>query len=300
MRQRRSLESTETDEQAAAAEAELLGAQRTLLQKLQRYCTTATCRHKTLSEYFGQPYEPANCRACDICLSEVEVTDGTVTAQKILSCVARTDQRFGVGHVVDVLLGADTEMIRRCGHNKLSTYGLLKEMAKKQLQAFVYQLVDHELLERTEGERPILQLNEASWEVMRGTRSVGFARATKQSRKKTRHTGKGMTSEAKRLAFKLLAEGRTLDEVRQKIERAHSTTIEYLADFIATEKPASIESWIAASLYQRIAEAIAGVQKHAPPEEAWRLSPIFAALDRAVPYEDIRLVVAHMRAVRGE
>jgi ATP-dependent DNA helicase RecQ len=109
---------------------------------------------------------------------------------------------------------------------------------------------------------------------------------------------KGMNSEAKRLAFRMFDEGRTLDEVRQKIERAHSTTIEYLADYIATHRPASIEPWIAPTLYQRIAEAIAGVQKHAPSDEAWRLSPIFAALDGAVPYDDIRLVVAHMRAVQ--
>ena len=356
-----------------------------------------------LSEYFGQAYEPANCGACDVCLGEADgIEDGTVTAQKILSCVARTEQRFGVGHVVDVLGGADTEMVRRCQHNQLSTYSLMKDVPKKQLTALVYQLIDQGLLARTEGDRPTLVLNEASWEVMRGKRVVSLVRAKKEGPKKTqfqqqswegadrglfehlrawrRETAeahrvppfvitsdrvlvelsrvrpttlelltqvrgigakkladfgqplvtliaafchehnigtdippatlpsfaaptapvtfpKGLKSDAKRLAFKLFAEGRTIDEVRQKIERAQSTTTEYLADYIATEKPTSIDPWVAAPLYQRIAAAIEGVQKHAAPEEAWRLSPIFAALDGAVPYDDIRLVVAHRRAL---
>jgi ATP-dependent DNA helicase RecQ len=102
-------------------------------------------------------------------------------------------------------------------------------------------------------------------------------------------------SETRLLAFKLFAEGWNLDDVKHKIERARSTTIEYLAEYIATERPASIEPWVNTALYKRIADAVAGVQKHAPPEEAWRLGPIFAALDGDVPYDDIRLVVAHLK-----
>jgi ATP-dependent DNA helicase RecQ len=102
-------------------------------------------------------------------------------------------------------------------------------------------------------------------------------------------------SEARLLAFKLFGEGWKLDDVKHKIERARSTTIEYLAEYIASERPASIEPWVAAPLYKRIAEAIAELQKHAPADEAWRLQPIYAALDGAVSYEDIRLVVAHLK-----
>ena len=81
-----------------------------------------------------------------------------MTAQKILSCVARTGERFGVKHVVDVLQGANTDQIRKFKHDQLSTYGLLKEMPKKQLQSMVYQLVDQGLLSRSEGEYPVLAL----------------------------------------------------------------------------------------------------------------------------------------------
>ncbi|MEX2142898.1 MAG: DNA helicase RecQ [Pirellulales bacterium] len=401
LRQRIALSET-IDEEGERTLDEILAAQRALLQQLQRYCAAAQCRHKALSEYFGQSYEPANCGACDVCLEEAEsIEDGTVAAQKILSCVARTEERFGVGHVVDVLTGADTEMIRRCRHNSLSTYGLLKDLPKKHVQAMVYQLVDQRLLARTPGERPTLVLNDASWEVMRGNRTVTFTRSKQQGPTKTRFeqqswegADRGLfdqlrswrrqvaeardlppfvilhdsvlvelarvrptslellrqvrgigekrlanlgnelantirdycreqqieadippatlpsipvsnapvvgsakkSSEARLLAFKLFSEGWNIEDVKHKIERAHSTTVQYLVEYIAAEQPASIEPWVAAPLYQRIGAAIIGIQQHSPPEESWRLSPIFAALDGAVPYDDIRLVVAHLRA----
>jgi ATP-dependent DNA helicase RecQ len=371
------------------------------MRELQRYCTLPKCRHKMLSEYFGQEYTAPNCGACDVCLDEAEgIEDGTVTAQKILSCVARTEQRFGVGHVVDVLVGGDTDMVRRCRHHELSTYGLLKEMPKKHVQALVYQLVDQGLLARTEGDRPTLALNDASWEVMRGKLEVTLVRPRKKAPRQTqlqqqswegadhglfdrlrawrrdvadarrvppfvitsdrvlvelsrvrptslallrqiRGIGEkkladfGQTivalisdycrehhlatdipaeelpsisatthgapapkvnrNEARSLAFKLFSEGWKLDDVKHKIERARSTTIEYLAEYIANKRPASIDPWVAAPQYKRIAAAIDGVQKHAPPDEAWRLQPIFAALDGEVPYDEIRLVVAHLK-----
>ncbi len=152
---------------------EVIDAMFELLAGVQRMCSGYACRHKALSEYFGQSYNVANCGACDVCLEEMEpLPDATVTAQKILSCVARVQERFGAGHVADVLLGANTDQIRSFQHEALSTYGLLKELDKKQLTNLIYQLVDQGLLARTDGDRPILKLNEASWEVMRKQRPV--------------------------------------------------------------------------------------------------------------------------------
>ncbi len=161
----------------SAAEAEngdqIAEAMRRLLHEMQRLASRMACRHKMLSEYFGQPYTSPNCGACDVCLEEMEtIPDANIIAQKILSCVARTEQRFGVGHVVDVLLGADTERIRQFGHDKLSTYALLKDVDKKSLTNWTHQLIDQGVLERSEGEYPVLRLNATSWEVMRGKRSV--------------------------------------------------------------------------------------------------------------------------------
>jgi ATP-dependent DNA helicase RecQ len=152
---------------------EMIAAAQELLDHMRRYCAGSRCRHQSLSEYFGQEYTTPSCGACDVCLEEVEgMSDGTVTAQKILSCVARAGERFGAMHIVDVLLGAQTEGIRRWQHERLSTYGLLKSTPKKHLINLVYQLIDEGVLERSEGERPILKLNAASWDVLRGQRPV--------------------------------------------------------------------------------------------------------------------------------
>jgi ATP-dependent DNA helicase RecQ len=158
--------------EANAAE-DIMAAARELLTHIRRLCTGVHCRHRQLSEYFGQEYTKTNCEACDVCLQEVEgLAESTVTAQKILSCVARTGGRFGAEHIVDVLLGAQTERVRRWGHEQLSTYGLLKGTNRKSLTNMLYQLLDNGLLGRTADERPVLQLNDASWAVLRGQRTV--------------------------------------------------------------------------------------------------------------------------------
>ena len=157
----------------AGAPAEVLAAAKPLLAHMRQYCGGVQCRHRKLSEYFGQAYSRASCGACDVCLDEVEgVADGTVAAQKILSCVARAGERFGAEHIIDILLGADTERVRRWHHERLSTYGLLKGTGRKPVNNMIYQLIDAGLLERTSDERPVLRLNDASWAVMRGKQTV--------------------------------------------------------------------------------------------------------------------------------
>jgi len=153
--------------------AEVIAAARELLEHMRHLCSAVQCRHKKLSEYFGQTFPKPNCEACDACLNEVEgLADATVTAQKILSCVARAGERFGAAHIVDVLAGANTERVRRWGHEKLSTHGILKNVDRKTLTNMIYQLVDASLLERTDDEYPVLRLNDASREVLRGQRAV--------------------------------------------------------------------------------------------------------------------------------
>jgi ATP-dependent DNA helicase RecQ len=157
----------------ASAPDEVVAAARVLLEHMRRFCTGVHCRHRQLSEYFGQEYSKPNCEACDLCLNEVKgLADATVTAQKILSCVARAGERFGAEHIVDVLLGANTERVRRWRHEELSTYGLMKGTNRKTLINMLYQLLDDGLLERTAEERPVLRLNDASRDVLCGKRAV--------------------------------------------------------------------------------------------------------------------------------
>ena len=163
-----------------------------LLGHMRQFASPVQCRHKSLSEYFGQPFASDNCGACDICLDEVEqLEDGTKEAQMILSCVARTGERFGAGHVVDVLRGADTERIRNLGHHELSTFGLMKETPKKTLTNMLFQLIDQGFLTRTRSEYPVLRLNDASWEVLRGKRTV---RMLPIRRKKVKRTAREAAS----------------------------------------------------------------------------------------------------------
>lgn len=158
-----------------------------LLEEMRRFATIVRCRHGALSAYFGEPYQAPSCGACDVCLGEVAgVADATVLAQKVLSCVARVEQRFGVEHVVDVLIAADNERVRRWRHQELSTYGLLKDLPRKSATNVIYQLVDAGLLDRTAGDRPVLKLNAASWEVLRGRRPVTLLEAKKPSAARTR------------------------------------------------------------------------------------------------------------------
>jgi len=158
-----------------------------LLEEMRRFATVQRCRHASLSGYFGETYARPNCDACDHCLGEVEgIADATVLAQKVLSCVARVEQRFGVEHVVDVLSGTDSERVRKWNHGKLSTHALLKDMPRKQITSLVFQLVDQGLLERTTGERPVLKLNAASWDVLRGQQSVRLLQATKSKPTRTK------------------------------------------------------------------------------------------------------------------
>ena len=163
------------EKSAAEANAgpEFVAAARRQLDEMARYACGAVCRHRALVRYFGQDYPADNCNACDLCLGDTqEVPDATVVAQKILSGVARVKEGFGINHVIDVLRGANTEAIRARGHDRLSTYGLLKDVPKADLRDWVYQLIGHEVLVQAGDEYPVLRLNARSWAVMRGERQV--------------------------------------------------------------------------------------------------------------------------------
>jgi ATP-dependent DNA helicase RecQ len=143
------------------------------LDEIDRYARGVVCRHRALVQHFGQSYAAANCAACDLCLGDVEmVADAVVIAQKILSCIARVQERFGINHVVSVLRGENTERVRSLQHDRLTTFGLLQEHPKAMVRDWIYQLLGQEVLRQEGTEYPILRLNDASWEVMRKQREV--------------------------------------------------------------------------------------------------------------------------------
>jgi ATP-dependent DNA helicase RecQ len=109
------------------------------LDALVGYCEAPTCRRQTLLAYFGERIQP--CGNCDVCLDPVALVDATEDAQKALSAVLRTGQRFGAAHIIDVLRGAETAKIAGAGHDRLPTYGIGADRSKADWQSLLRQLV---------------------------------------------------------------------------------------------------------------------------------------------------------------
>ncbi len=137
-------------------------------------CETVECRRAQLLAYFGQDH-PGGCGSCDTCQAPPEAWDGTVAAQKVLSTVFRLDrergQSFGVGQVVDILLGRDTEKVRRFRHQELSVFGVGNDLSEHEWRAVVRQLLAQGLL-TVEGVHGTLLLTEGSGEVLARRREV--------------------------------------------------------------------------------------------------------------------------------
>jgi ATP-dependent DNA helicase RecQ len=156
---------------------ELSDTARRLLRDMERYAAGTRCRHRVLVEYFGQTFDRDDCAACDWCLKELErVADPVTLAQKILSTVVRTGQSWGVGHVIDVLRGHTTDQVTARRHHELTTFGLLAEMPIPELRGYVDQLTQQELLLRTDGPYPVLQLTGDGVGALKGLTEVALFR----------------------------------------------------------------------------------------------------------------------------
>ena len=133
VRMRQMVDQSEADEEHKRIE-------RMKLDALLGWCEVTTCRRRALLEYFGDSL-PADCGNCDICLTPPKTWDGTEEAQKLLSCVYRTGQRFGAGHVIDVLRGKDTEKVQRNRHDRLSTFGIGEDRSVAQWRSILRQVM---------------------------------------------------------------------------------------------------------------------------------------------------------------
>ncbi|HVB61623.1 MAG TPA: DNA helicase RecQ [Ktedonobacteraceae bacterium] len=151
-------------------EQEQIVAFQQLLQVI-AYSESTKCRRKTLLGYFGETPRAENCGNCDNCLQPVLLEDRTIDAQKFLSCVARTQERFGMRYIIDVLRGANTQKIRDYGHDQLSTYGIGGEQSVEEWQHLARSLLQQGLLIQTD-DYSILKLNALSREILRKQRGV--------------------------------------------------------------------------------------------------------------------------------
>ncbi len=164
--------------------------ERQKLDALLGLAETARCRRQVLLEYFDDVLaEP--CGNCDTCLEPVETFDGTEAARKALSCVYRTGEMFGAAHIIDVLLGGNTDRIRKFGHDSISTYGIGEEFSRNEWRSIFRQLVTQGLLSVDIAGHGGLKLGPDCRPVLRGDRSVDLRReAAHEPKSRTSRAGK--------------------------------------------------------------------------------------------------------------
>jgi len=148
------------------------------------FCRSSTCRRKELLRYFGEQYHSTDCNGCDNCNDDVEKVDGTITAQKILSCVYRLKERFGAVHVIDVLRGSKNKKVFQNGHDQLSTYNLMPEFSEIELRSYIESLIVMSFLENSNDDYRVLKLTDTSRGVLRGETKVIFRKKVFKESKK--------------------------------------------------------------------------------------------------------------------
>ena len=168
------LRRSQIDEGLAPAERRM--ADHARLNALLGLAEALECRRKTLLNYFGET--KVNCNHCDLCQNPPEVFDGTTAVRKALSAMLRTEERFGSGHLIDILLGNETEKIRQRAHTKLPTFGIGKEYTRVQWQTVFRQMMGHDLVRPDADRYGALRMTDAALPILRGLASINLRRDT--------------------------------------------------------------------------------------------------------------------------
>ena len=142
------------------------------LQQMVDYGRLPTCRRKYLLAYFGEEIVEETCGNCDVCLAERTAVDVTVVAQKLLSAVIRTGERFGIAHVINVLLGSKAQRILELGHDNLSVHGIVNDYDRNELRRFADGLVERGFLAREDGQYPTISVTTAGRDWLRNRGSL--------------------------------------------------------------------------------------------------------------------------------
>ena len=163
------------------------------LHQIVHYAESAECRRSGLLEYFGEIFSDDNCGACDNCLAPRETFDGTLAAQKLLSCVYRvwehSNFNMGLSHVVAVLTGGDTETIRKWGHHKLSTYGIGNEHKRKDWLSIGRELIRLGFLRQRADKFNVIELTDDGRAALRDRRKIILTKPIAASEQKVSQIG---------------------------------------------------------------------------------------------------------------
>ncbi len=185
------------DEKPDLKEQQIARAQ---LQQMVHYAECSGCRRGELLAYFGETFQEENCGGCDNCLSPRQTFDGTIAAQKLLSCVYRVREktRFGVGlaHIVAILTGAETEKVRRWGHDRLSTYGIGAEHSRAEWGAIGRELIRLGYLGQTSEKFSVIELTAEGLAALKERRRITLTKPVSAPAQKARRAGEIACDEA--------------------------------------------------------------------------------------------------------
>lgn len=158
-----------------------------VLAGIEQFVLTVKCRHQAIVGYFGQQLEAESCKSCDVCLQELDLLpDALVVAQKIISCVLRLKEMFGVGYTVQVLTGSEDQRVLQNQHQQLSTWGLLKEHRQRAVSDWVEQLIDQGYLARSDDEYRTLRVTPEGRRLLRGEVEPRLLQPAKRKRESGR------------------------------------------------------------------------------------------------------------------
>ena len=234
VQQRRMIDQSEGD----LAHRRRMGAH---LDAMLALCETVQCRRVQLLGYFGQASEA--CGNCDTCLSPPETWDGTVPAQKLLSTIVRLqrerNQRYGAGHLVDILLGKQTPRVAQYGHDSLATFGIGQDISDQEWRGVVRQLLAQGLL-AVEGEYGILVITESSSTVLSGARKVMLRREAPKRSKAAKKAVAAQLPEVALPLFEALRAWRSTEAQTQGVP-AYIVFGDATLRGIAVTKPTSLE-----------------------------------------------------------
>ena len=183
------------------------------LNSMVGFAESLTCRRRVLLNYLGEQME-TDCGNCDICLNPPEQYDATEAARKVLSCVYRVGQSFGIKHVVDVLRGADNERIRKFDHERLSTYGIGMEHSAAEWLSIVRQLIHRGYLTQDIATFSVLKLTPQALLLLRGEQTLELARPRVQEKTSRKKRKSGPIAELDEDDLRLFE---TLRELRKQL-----------------------------------------------------------------------------------
>ena len=253
-----------------------------------------SCRRRFLLEYFGQVWDQDNCCGCDICLDPKEEFDATDISQKILSAVIRTGEFFGAAHVIDVMVGADTQRVRARGHDQLSVYGVAQNHSKGELRQVINSLLARGLLAKNGTKLPTLGVTQVGRSFLKCRESLTLTRTAPTHAETNARNRRGARPRNARGStihetMQLLQEGLNVSEIAARRDLAHITIRGHLEQLILAGEQIDITNLLPPP------ERFARIQNALHQSADLKLAPVREYLGGDYSYDEIALVRMAMR-----